>query len=172
MTDVIYEDELPRYVADVMATHESAEYTEEMDWWNTLMSSRDQQSFGIGGVPGGSAWPEWELQTFRTQQLGNHDTLVATGRLMKSVVRGGQENVDEVGPRKSMFGTAVDYAGKHQEGGEFNVDDYLYNRQNRLIKRPGDKINLPQRPFATLTNQMVDGLAELVSDSLVEQMKG
>lgn len=172
MTDYIYADQWEQYLDSISDVGDGADYTEELDWWNTIMSARDQQSFAIGGVPGGEAWPQWELQTWRTWQRGGHDTLVTTERLMNSLVRGGNKGVDEVNARESMFGTEVPYAHKHQTGGTFLIDDDLYNRDGKRVKRAGDEITIPERPFATLTDQMIDGLADLVSDSLVEQMKG
>ena len=172
MTDVIYEDQWPEYLQNVLNTDERAEYTDELNWWHTLMSDRDQESFAIEGVPGGAPWARWGLKTLGSVERGD-PTLQDSGRLRKSLVRGGRDNVDSVGPRESEWGTSVEYATLHNSmGGSTTVTDYLYNSEKKLVKEPGDNVLIEPRPFATLTTQMIDGLAELVADSLVEQMKG
>ena len=172
-TDLVYEVDLPAYIDAIGDIGDTADYTEEMDWWNMILSDRDQKSFAVSGVPDGDGWPQWELQEKWRFDKGDHDTLVASGRLMKSLQRNSSEGVDEVSKRDSWFGTTVPYARIHQTGGQAELEVDLYDREGvpKVDKDEQDKVNIPQRPFATMTLQMVDGLADVVALSLIEQMK-
>lgn len=169
-TDTITQEEWPQYLDDLLSSGETAEYESQVNWWHDILSESSQQDFA---TEGGGRWKKWMWQTYRTMQLqpAGHDTLVASGRLMNSLVRGGPENIDEVSVRDGMFGTAVPYAGLHQQGGSYILEEALYG-YSYGYKAAGERHDVPARPFLYFTEGMASALAGQVADALIEHMKG
>lgn len=79
-------------------------------------------------------------QKFKKQKFGRiFPILFATGRLAKSLLNPGSENVLKIGKREMFYGTRVPYGIKHQEG-----------------------IGVPRRPFLFIDDQRKRAWAEIV----------
>lgn len=138
-----------------------------------LLVSEVQQNFREGGRP------RWQVS--RRAQKEHGQTLLRSGRLMKSVT---DPNVSAAG---IVFGSALPYAGIHQEGGEihFAARSELFIR-NRRVKdnkakgqfRKGTKkgqgftrkaytVRMPARPYISFGDQTVSDARQVAVNYLL-----
>lgn len=174
-TDRIKEADWPRYLADFLATDDRADFTVVIDFWHTELQNTAFESFQNKLSPSGAPWLPWEWQSdgTRSRNPTGHPTLDATGTLRMSLYRKGRDNIDIVEPRSGMYGTAVPYAGLHNEGGTVTLDEKLYHRTNAIKpKKAGGTMKVSQREFLDVTPEMADALANAVADFIVEQLEG
>ena len=169
-TDIVYEVDLPDYIDSVAQIGDKADYTEDLHAWHLRMSDEDQDNFNNQGTASRGAWADWVLR--EKDSSDDHPILEVTGRLRNSLIPGGGENVNDVHKRQSTWGTAVDYAEDHILGRTITSSVPLYGKGGGTVAPVGTDINLQERPFMTITEEMVTTLGHTIAQSLIEQMKG
>jgi phage gpG-like protein len=169
--DIVYEVDLPDYIDSIAQVGEKADYTDDLYAWHLRMSQEDQDNFNKRGTDILGPWPDWELR--ETESSDDHPNLEVTGRLRNSLLPGGGENINDVHKRESTWGTMVSYAEDHLLGGMVIASADLVPRGGGEVRVwAGETVEIPQRPFATITQEMVTTLGHTIAQSLIEQMKG
>ncbi len=103
--------------------------------------------FESGTAPDGSKWPALKhpRPPHRNQ---NNKPLIDTKKLQESVVGNSQDHLEAVSGEGLILGTYVEYAGFHQNGTS----------------------KIPQREFMGFSEEIQDQSAELVADSLIDNI--
>lgn len=107
---------------------------------------RDQvlHEFATESDPFGVPWTPWYWTSEYPAQ--EHPTLQLSGLLRASFVTEQAGHIEEVTPNSLEFGSEVQYAMSHQEGGKRITTVDLYGRQGGFLAA-GTEINLPARPI-------------------------
>lgn len=107
------------------------------------------EGFQTSTAPDGSTWPPLK---YPRPPGHNPDPrpLIDTGALQDSVGYQGQDHIEGVSGEGFTLGTTVEYAGVHQEGSK--------------------KKNIPARPFMGFSEEVLDTVADLTADSLVNNI--
>lgn len=119
----------------------------------------------------GTPWNSWYFaQAGVLQTNPDHKTLHVTGTLMDSVVNHGAGHIESIDRDSAVWGTAVDYAGIHQEGGSETVETLLVSRDRKFAKHPGSTIEIEARPFIGVTEDQVNEFTNRVADHVVNEL--
>jgi phage gpG-like protein len=167
MTDIIYEDEFPQYLDDIANIGHTVDYTSELSAWHLRMSQEDQENFDTEGH---GRWSDWRIREVGVND--DHAILNVTGKLQGSLVPGGDENHNKIGPQDSEWGTLVDYAANHNFGFPTVSVVPMVGRGGRPHIPVGTVINIEKRPFATMTLRMIEALGGTIAHRLIEKLKG
>jgi phage gpG-like protein len=143
----------PRYLGGVFQQIENgfngADHTDVLHGVATDLAEDHAGFFARAQDPGGNPWPALSPRT--VAHKGHSTILVDTTSMRASLLSPGHpDHVQDVESRFLVWGTSDEKGPLHMSGTS----------------------RMPARPFVGVTDQRADAVANLVADSVIEQMKG
>lgn len=145
-------------------TSQPVTFTKALKIIEMLLVSKTRENFDGQHDPEGIPWkplkrPRKARKWTKKKRIKVVDRILQdTHLLMASVTaKGSAGNVHEVTPFSLTWGTEVEYAGVHQFG--FPGPDKL-----------GRMLNIPQRSFLGITDQMEEELEDIVTNEVMNQI--
>lgn len=160
MTETMDLQGLEGVVSRIVGAINGADYTETLTAEAAKLREIHRSYFQSESGPDGEQWTPWYFRRRGTNP--DHKTLDVTGRLKRSVTEQGGEHIEEITDQSITFGSSVPYGYKHQDGGEYEVDDFLVGKRGGS-KSPGDLINLPKREFIGINGEHLGEIARDVA---------
>jgi len=126
-----------------------------------------QNQFDREQAPDGSAWQPWHYRRLSTS--ADHKTLQASGDMMRSFLGEGSGHVESFGSHDLEWGSDIAYAEIHDTGATITVGVWLFGKAGGVI-RPGDQLNIPERPIVGWSEKTLDDCADMISEHIVSNI--
>lgn len=140
---------LQSWLDKLVALVQKPKLAEVIQQWLTHLAGELGKGFLQSRGPDGQTWPALKQRRPKGHNQG-HRPLIDFGDLLASVASDGNGHVEIVGDDSAEFGTNLDYAGIHQDGGG----------------------RIPARPFVGVSDEMADLVTDMVADELMKQIGG
>lgn len=151
----------------------SLNLTETMLSFLPTLQKDHQARFDARKAPDGTVWPEWQFMRWPLDKgLVGHQTLESSGRLRRSLMIGGEDNVSQVEgsglATTLLWGSRVPYAAIHNFGASFTLGIPLIHKSGKPFLPVGTLINIPQREFVGLTPKNIEDFASWLLDDAIQ----
>lgn len=111
-----------------------------------------EKQFESEGAAGGLTWAELAPSTMKNR--GGTTILYRSGSLLHSFIDKGRDHVEEIEPRKLVWGSTKPYALFHQTGTQKG-----YHKASGVPTGPGTGRGMPMRKIISLTDDLKQGMA-------------
>jgi len=120
-----------------------------------------QRQFDSQGVEGGTKWADLAPSTIKGRPAG--PLLLLTGRLLRSFTEPGGGHVEDVQPRKLVWGSQVPYAVFHQTGALKG-----FQRADGVPSGRGTGRGMPMRPILALTEPLRQRITSVMMNHMAD----
>lgn len=152
----------------IAAQFAAIDYTPVLATVTEVLEAKHADHFATESGPTGQKWQPWFFRGIDAQD--NHPTLDVTGRLKESLIAGHAGHVQGIHGNELTWGTNIDYARIHQEGGTIVTGIPLVGRGNVVYLPAGSTLNIPQREFVGLDEPVTDEIVQLVTEHVIEEL--
>ena len=146
----------------VVSGFENTNYATALSEFSDVLEERHQGYFDRRESPTAEPWKEWFWRDPDAED--SHETLEVSGTLRGSLRRGGLGHIEEVTRSSLLWGTGIRYAALHNFGGQVRTGVPLVSRGGRFYLPAGSLLNIPQREFVGMNDELTDDLAGYVAD--------
>lgn len=151
---------------DVVAQFAGIDYTGILATVTEVLEAKHADHFTTESGPTGDKWQPWFYRSLEAQD--NHPTLDVSGRLKGSLRAGNEGHVQTIRNNELVWGTNIEYARIHQDGGTIVTGIPLVGRGNVVYLPPGSTLNIPQREFVGLDEPVTDEITQLIAEHVIE----
>lgn len=154
-------------IQDVVDTVAAGDFTEAFsDIAHGPLSQQIRREFDLEVGPDGNPWEPWHFRTPWAPE--DHPTLRVSGDLYWSYLAGA-DHVESFGPQEMEFGSALPYAGIHQDGATFTTGIPMVSRTGGWIAA-GTQITIPARPVVGWADETVEAAEQIIGVAMVEML--
>lgn len=161
-------DDFPLVFQELAAQFNEFDYTGILATITEVLEAKHADHFATESGPTGERWQPWFFRGIDAQD--NHPTLDVTGVLKGSLIAGRAGHVQRIHGNQLEWGTNIDYARIHNEGGTIVTGIPLVGRGGVVYLPAGSTLNIPQREFVGLDEPVTDEITQLVAEHVIEEL--
>lgn len=146
-----------------------------------MLAASAKECFEQGQSPAGVPWAP--LKRPRANSKGGDKPLRDKGLLMASLTARGMNHIEDITDDRLEFGTNLDYAGIHQDGGTIHFPDKRRGPGEKPWVFPGPDgnpiftrhikehdVTIPARPFLGISDSLAEQVGEMLADEVERQL--